>query len=91
MSVIATVYIPEGIIMAADSRVTGETKYENGNVDRYTISDNGQKIFLLKNLQRPFLISIIQRSVWIPCLPMRKKIPADVRRRFRKNWIISVL
>lgn len=48
MSVIATVFIPEGIVMAADSRITGEMRYENGNVDKYTLSDNGQKIFLLK-------------------------------------------
>lgn len=47
MSVITTVFIPEGIVMATDSRITGETRYENGNIDRYTISDNGQKVFLL--------------------------------------------
>ena len=48
MSIIATVSIPEGIIMAADSRITGITTYENENgkqVDRHTISDNGQKLF----------------------------------------------
>ena len=47
MSVIATVFIPEGIIMAADSRVTGYTRYENNLTDRYSLSDNGQKLFLL--------------------------------------------
>ncbi|MBR4461629.1 MAG: hypothetical protein IKS51_03515 [Erysipelotrichaceae bacterium] len=48
MSVIATVYIPEGIIMAADSRVTGSFRHGESNmVDRYTLSDNGQKVFLL--------------------------------------------
>ena len=47
MSVIATVYIPEGIIMAADSRVTGYIQYENNLTDRYSLSDNGQKVFLL--------------------------------------------
>ena len=48
MSIIATVSIPEGIIMAADSRITGITTCESENgkqVDRHTISDNGQKIF----------------------------------------------
>ena len=48
MSVIATVFIPEGIVMAADSRVTGFRANKNGNVDKYSLSDNGQKVFLLR-------------------------------------------
>lgn len=51
MSIISVVYIPEGIIMAADSRLTREKKYkdEDGNniIEKYTISDNAQKIVLL--------------------------------------------
>ena len=48
MSVIATVYIPEGIIMAADSRVTGSFRHSDSKIiDRFTLSDNGQKVFLL--------------------------------------------
>lgn len=50
MSIIATVYIPEGIAMAADSRLTGITTHqENGFVDRHVLSDASQKIFLVNN------------------------------------------
>lgn len=49
MSIISTVYIPEGIAMAADSRLTGTTRYPDGMVESYTLSDNSQKIFLLKD------------------------------------------
>lgn len=49
MSIISTVYIPEGIAMAADSRLTGTTKYPNGTIERHTLSDNSQKIFLICN------------------------------------------
>ena len=51
MSIISVVYIPEGIIMAADSRLTREKKYKdaegNNIIEKYTISDNAQKIVLL--------------------------------------------
>ncbi|HEY5560198.1 MAG TPA: hypothetical protein VIK72_00320 [Clostridiaceae bacterium] len=50
MSIITTVYIPEGIAMAADSRLTGYRTYEGGLTDRYTLSDNSQKIVLLKKV-----------------------------------------
>ena len=49
MSIISTVYIPEGIAMAADSRLTGTTRYPDGRIESYTLSDNSQKIFLLKD------------------------------------------
>ena len=49
MSIIATVYIKEGIVMAADSRITGTTSHDDGTTDRYTLSDNAQKVFLIKN------------------------------------------
>ncbi|MDH5085882.1 hypothetical protein [Clostridium perfringens] len=49
MSIITTVYIPEGIVMAADSRLTGTTTYPDGTKDRHTLSDNSQKLFLIKN------------------------------------------
>jgi len=48
MSIISVVYVPEGIAMAADSRLTGERKNGNGGVDRFTISDNAQKLFLFE-------------------------------------------
>ncbi|MGL5353523.1 MAG: hypothetical protein ACRDA5_09390 [Clostridium sp.] len=49
MSIIATVFLPEGIVMAADSRLTGLTVQEDGTRDRRTLSDNSQKLFLIKN------------------------------------------
>lgn len=49
MSIIATVYLKEGIVMAADSRITGTTTYPDGTKDRYTLSDNAQKLFLIKD------------------------------------------
>lgn len=50
MSIISTVYIPEGIIIASDSRLTGTSTFQNGNIDRLIISDNSQKLFLLKKV-----------------------------------------
>jgi len=52
MSVMTAVYVPEGIAMAADSRITGTLTKQNDKdkvIDRFTLSDNGQKLFLLKN------------------------------------------
>lgn len=52
MSIIASVYLKDAIIMSADSRITGEYRQKTDTferVDRYTISDNGQKIFAIKN------------------------------------------
>ncbi|MCS4570226.1 hypothetical protein FZ989_06590 [Clostridium perfringens] len=46
MSIITTVYIPEGIVI--DSRLTGTTTYPDGTKDRHTLSDNSQKLFLIK-------------------------------------------
>lgn len=49
MSIIATVFLPEGIAMAVDSRLSGITVQEDGTRDRRILSDNSQKIFLIKN------------------------------------------
>lgn len=49
MSIIVSVYLKEGIIMSADSRIAGTTTYKDGKKDRHTLSDNGQKLFLIKN------------------------------------------
>lgn len=48
MSIISTIYLPEGIIMSADSRLTGTTRYSDGSVVLQTLSDNAQKLFLIK-------------------------------------------
>ena len=47
MSIISVVYVPEGIAMAADSRLTG-TKTSNNITQMFTLSDNSQKVFLFK-------------------------------------------
>lgn len=48
MSIIVSVYLKEGIVMSADSRLTGITPCKDGVRDQYTVSDNGQKLFLIK-------------------------------------------
>ena len=51
MSIVSIVYLPEGIAIAADSRLTGSRSTTNTNgvitVERFPISDNAQKIVLL--------------------------------------------
>ena len=62
MSIMCCVYVPEGIVMAADSRLT-RTKLKNENTSKeavngnesvmlhkttYTQSDNAQKVLLIK-------------------------------------------
>lgn len=55
MSIISFVYLPEGIIIAADSRLTNEkeTKESDGTkvIEKFPISDNAQKIVLLTKCQ----------------------------------------
>ena len=58
MSFMCCVYLPEGIVMAADSRITNESIVSN-EIDgkeyvtktKYTLSDNGQKVFLLSKVK----------------------------------------
>ena len=49
MSIVTSVYLKEGIVMSADSRITGTIIHEDGTKDKLTLSDNGQKLFLIKN------------------------------------------
>ncbi|PEN00110.1 hypothetical protein CN621_16795 [Bacillus wiedmannii] len=49
MTIISTVYVPEGIAMAADSRLTRTVTHGNGRVDRYPLTDNAQKLLTIKN------------------------------------------
>lgn len=56
MSVMCTVYVPEGIIMAADSRMMGNimVKTQDGKTQQqgmFSISDNAQKVFLLSKVK----------------------------------------
>ena len=57
MSIICTTYIPDGIIMAADSRITINMNLENREdpnkkiIHTFPFSDNGQKIYLLHKVQ----------------------------------------
>jgi hypothetical protein len=48
MSIITAVYVPEGIAMAADSRLTGKKTTHQG-IERFPLSDTYQKLILLKN------------------------------------------
>lgn len=50
MSIVSIVYLPEGIIVAADSRLTGTRTTLNDDkktIELFTVSDNAQKIVLL--------------------------------------------
>lgn len=51
MSIISVVYIPEGIVLAADSRLTGRREYkdehDNHIIEKFPLSDNAQKVVLL--------------------------------------------
>jgi hypothetical protein len=54
MSIVSIVYLPEGIAIAADSRLTGsQTKTADGTttIKQFSISDNAQKIVLLNKCQ----------------------------------------
>ena len=54
MSIVSIVYLPEGIAIAADSRLTGsQTQTDNGTttIKQFSISDNAQKIVLLNKCQ----------------------------------------
>ena len=49
MTIISVVYVPEGIAMASDSRLTRKKELANGEFERYIFSDNAQKLVLIKN------------------------------------------
>lgn len=55
MTILCTSYVPEGICMAADSRLTNEVVQNDvqGHTIRtvYTLSDNAQKLILLKKVK----------------------------------------
>ncbi|PGL45469.1 hypothetical protein [Bacillus thuringiensis] len=48
MTIITTVYVPDGIAIAADSRLTRTIHLEDGSKELFTLSDNAQKIVLLR-------------------------------------------
>lgn len=53
MSIVTSVYIPEGIIIAGDSRLTGNKTIEDDGVTtrkEFTLSDNAQKVMLLSKV-----------------------------------------
>jgi len=47
MSIISCVYVPEGIVLTGDSRITHTADRGNGIKEVYSLSDNNQKVFLL--------------------------------------------
>lgn len=49
MTITSAVYVPDGIAMAADSRLTGYRTDPAGIEERFTLSDNAQKIVLVRN------------------------------------------
>lgn len=56
MSIMCSVYVPEGIVIAADSRMTGNimVKTPDGKTQpqgMFTMSDNAQKVFLLNKVK----------------------------------------
>lgn len=56
MSIMCSVYVPEGIVIAADSRMTGNImmKTPDGKTQQqgtFAISDNAQKVFLLNKVR----------------------------------------
>jgi hypothetical protein len=48
VTIVSVAYVPEGIAMAADSRLTG-TKTRGNSVELLTVTDNAQKLILLRN------------------------------------------
>ena len=56
MSVMCSVYVPEGIVLAADSRMTGNiaVKTPDGKMQQqglFSLSDNAQKVFLFSKVR----------------------------------------
>ena len=56
MSIMCSVYVPEGIVLAADSRMTGNIMFKtnDGKTQQqgmFSISDNAQKVFLLSKVR----------------------------------------
>lgn len=50
MTILATVFVPEGIVMAVDSRMTiNMPPQSDGTKEKFVLTDNAQKIFFLKN------------------------------------------
>lgn len=47
MTIISTVFVPEGIAMSADSRLTYHVE-RNGRIEIFPLTDNAQKIVLLR-------------------------------------------
>jgi hypothetical protein len=47
MTITTTTFVPEGIVMASDSRLIGYKKLDNGTIEKFAITDNSQKLFLL--------------------------------------------
>lgn len=55
MSVMCSIYVPEGIVMAADSRMTvnllNKDKNDNTSRSMFSITDNAQKVMLLNKVR----------------------------------------
>jgi Proteasome subunit len=49
VTIIAVTFVPDGIVMAADSRLTTIKQHKDGKIEKYVFSDNQDKVFLLNN------------------------------------------
>ncbi|KRG15622.1 hypothetical protein ACA30_05920 [Virgibacillus soli] len=49
MTIFTTICVPEGIVMTSDSRLTQRFDYEDGSYREFALSNEEQKIFLVKN------------------------------------------
>ena len=90
MSVMCCVYVPEGIILAADSRLTqtkssllpqvikqGEKEINSFSIKEtvYTLSDNAQKVILIKkNIEPQFLTKEFITISTLTCILIKLKM-----------------
>ncbi|PEC81589.1 hypothetical protein CON08_00335 [Bacillus cereus] len=49
MTILATVFVPEGIAMATDSRWTRTVTHKDGSAEKFTLTDNAQKLVTVRN------------------------------------------
>lgn len=49
MTIVSVVFVPEGIAMAADSRLTGSKKNDSGGLEHFTVTDNAQKLMVIRD------------------------------------------
>lgn len=48
MTIVSVVFVPEGLAMAADSRLTGSKRNDSGGLEHFTVTDNAQKLMVIR-------------------------------------------